>query len=120
MHSNTSVVPLLHSVIVPSVLHTPPAAVHGGKHEDHHEGGFGADRSAQVRLSSICWHDDDSTSALKAPWHSATVVPHDDTFEQNWEANEPPPPLLLLHAAASTATTTPVWIDFILPPGAIS
>ncbi len=66
-HSSTSVVALLHSVIVSFPLQIGPDAEQGGKHDCHHDGGVGEEKSAQVRPSSICWHDEDSTRALMAP-----------------------------------------------------
>jgi hypothetical protein len=118
-HSNVYVTPLLHSVMVPSLLHTDPVAEHVGKQDDHQAGGFGAARFAQLRLSSICWHEEEMTRALNAPWQSATLVPQEETFEQNWEANEPLLPLLLLllHATASVVASRQGAIAFMcLPP----
>jgi hypothetical protein len=104
---------LLHSVIVPSLLHTDALVVHAGKQLDHQEGGAGAAISAQDRFSSIDWHEGERTSALNSPWQSGTEDPQDDTFEQNCDANPPLPPLPLLHAAASAAPSKHVAIPFI-------
>jgi hypothetical protein len=72
-HSSCRDVPLSHSVMVPSPLQIDVSPVHGGKHEDHHEGGVGLAMSAQLKPSSIDWHDDEMTSELKLPWQRAMV-----------------------------------------------
>jgi hypothetical protein len=66
-HSKTSVVALLHSVMVSLPLQTAADAVHGGKQDAHHDGGVAAEKSAQVSCSSICWHDEEITRAPIAP-----------------------------------------------------
>lgn len=66
-HSSTRVEELSHSVIVLSALQTASDPVQGGKQDDHHEGGVGAERSAHVRLSSIDSQDGEITRALNAP-----------------------------------------------------
>ena len=85
-HSNTSVDPISHSVIVPSPLQTAEDPEHGGKQDCHHDGSVGAASSDQVMEASICWHDWGMTRGLNAPWHMGTGVPHADAFEQNSDA----------------------------------
>jgi hypothetical protein len=114
-HVYVKVLPLMHSVTVPSPLHValvtfplPPVQVivpvHGGMHAWSEAGTGFAERSAQLAFRSLFSQSPERTIAANAAWQLGTETEQDAALLHILVAKSSP--LLLLHAATSTNAAT--------------